>query len=101
MIPFCDTLVFENDNGELIIANFGFNNMNTELSVNTENVSTYERELNGVTYYIFEYLSADDMHVLVWNDESLRVHYTLSVPSRFDVNTALALAQQIRLIENN
>lgn len=102
LIPFRNTLVFENEEGELIWANYvSHSNGDIELAVNTENVSAYERELDGITYYVFEYLDTDDVHILVWNDDALQVHYTLSFPSNYTIDTALAFAQQICLVENN
>lgn len=101
-IPFRNVIAFENDRGELIFASYAINSStNADLSVNTENVSAYERELDGITYYVFEYLDTDDVHILVWNDDALQVHYTLSFPSSYTIDTILAFAQQICLVENN
>lgn len=97
-----DMVVFENEEGELIWANYvSHSNGDIELAVNTENVSAYERELDGITYYVFEYLDTDDVHILVWNDDALQVHYTLSFPSSYTIDTVLAFAKHICLVENN
>lgn len=100
-VPWRNIVVFENGEGEMIFANYSITGeLDSELSVNTENVDIYERAIDGVTYHVFEYLEPDDLHILVWTDAELPVHYTLGFPSRFSAETALAFARSIQLVED-
>lgn len=100
-VPWRNILVFESDEGASIFANYSITgDLDSELSVNTENVDIYERVIDGVTYHVFAYPEPDDLHILVWTDAELPVHYTLAFPSRFSAETALAFARSIRLVED-
>lgn len=102
LVPFRDIVVYENAEGEQIAAHYGsIGNIDTQLGVNTENVDIYDRTVEDVVYHVFEYRSRDDLHVLVWEDETLPVFYVMTIASRFDIDTALTLAQQFRLIRDD
>lgn len=87
-------LIYDNKDDVDIQYSYGIKD-GTEISVNNERVEFSERQINGITYYIYRATIPDDYNTVIWSKDD----YSFVLESQLSIDEIVKIAESVSEVQ--
>lgn len=87
-------LIYENKADMDIQYGYGIRD-GTEISVNNERVEFSERQIDGITYYIYKAMISDDYSTVIWSKDD----YSFVLESQLSIDEIVKIAESVSEVQ--